>query len=315
MDLKKRNRNLKTLLAIGGAKFGSKGFHPMVESSESRSTFIKSVIPLLRYNGFDGLDVDWIYPELNEKPFFTSLIHELADAFQKEAKKPTDKLILSAGVAAGRQIIDNSYDIKNLAKDVDFINLLSFDFHGSWDNPLVTGHHSPLKKGTQDQRNSAYYNVDYAVNYWKSQGMPEEKIIMGIPTYGRSFTLSTPSPNPGVGAPASAPGTPGQFTAEAGFLAYYEVCQFLQGATVKRIPEQQVPYAVKGNQWVGFDDEESVETKVKYLKNSKLGGAMIWSLDLDDFTGQFCKKGSFPLLQAIKRTLDSANKGIRSWKE
>ncbi|XP_020857131.1 chitinase-3-like protein 2 isoform X2 [Phascolarctos cinereus] len=308
-DLKKRNPNLKTLLSIGGAKFGSKGFHPMVDSSESRSTFINSVIPFLRHNGFNGLDVDWIYPELNEKPFFASLIHELAVAFQEEAKNSRkEKLLLSAGVAAGRQKIDNSYEIKDLANDVDFINLLSFDFHGFWDNPLVTGHNSPLSKGSQDQRNSAYYNVEYAANYWKKQGMPGEKIIMGIPLYGRSFTLSTPASNSGVGAPANGAGTPGQFTAEGGFLAYYEVCQFLEGATVKKIPEQQVPYAVKGNQWVGFDDVESVKTKVQYLKNARLGGAMIWSIDLDDFTGKFCKKGSFPLLQAIKKTLDSANK-------
>ncbi|XP_036623888.1 chitinase-3-like protein 2 [Trichosurus vulpecula] len=315
-DLKKRNPNLKTLLSIGGSVFGSKGFHPMVDSSESRSTFINSVIPFLRHNDFNGLDIDWIFPELNEKPFFASLIHELAIAFQEEAKKSgKEKLLLSVAVASGRQKIDNSYEIKDLASDVDFVNLLSFDFHGSWDNPLVTGHNSPLRKGKQDQRSSAYYNVEYAVNYWKTQGMPGEKIIMGIPMYGRSFTLSTPASNSGVGAPANAAGTPGQFTAEAGFLAYYEVCQFLQGATVKKIPEQQVPYAVKGNQWVGYDDVESVDIKAQYLKNSGLGGAMIWSIDLDDFTGEFCKKGRFPLLQAIKKTLDSANKGIGSQKE
>ncbi|XP_043818440.1 chitinase-3-like protein 2 [Dromiciops gliroides] len=312
-DLKKRNPNLKTLLSIGGFKFGSKGFHPMVESSESRSTFINSVIPFLRQYSFDGLDIDWIYPQMNEKPFFASLIHELAVAFQEESKNSRkEKLLLSAAVASGRQIIDNSYEIKDLERDVDFINLLTFDFHGSWENPLVTGHNSPLKKGSQDQRNSNYYNVEYAVNYWKNQGMPGKKIIMGIPMYGRSFTLPNPASNTGVGAPAKGPGTPGQFTAEGGFLAYYEVCQFLQGATIKKIPEQQVSYAVKGNQWVGFDDIESVETKVQYLKNSELGGAMIWSIDLDDFTGEFCKKGPFPLLQAIKKTLGSANKGVRS---
>ncbi|XP_074046175.1 chitinase-3-like protein 2 [Macrotis lagotis] len=308
-DLKKRNPKLKTLLSIGGFKFGSKGFHPMVDSTESRSIFINSAIQFLRHYDFNGLDISWLYPEINEKSLFASLIHEVAVAFQEEAKKSRkEKLLLSVGVAAGKQKIDNSYEIKDLARDVDFINLLSFDFHGSWDNPLVTGHNSPLRKGIHDQRNSAYYNVEYAVKYWNSQGMPGEKINMGIPMYGRSFTLSIPTSNSDVGAPANGPGTPGQFTAEAGFLAYYEICQFLQGATFKKIPEQQVPYAVKGNQWIGFDDVESVETKVQFLKNLKLGGAMIWSLDLDDFTGKFCKKGPFPLTQAIKKTLESAKK-------
>ncbi|XP_007485186.1 chitinase-3-like protein 2 [Monodelphis domestica] len=308
-NLKKRNPNLKTLLSIGGSKFGSKGFHPMVDSSESQSTFVNSVIPFLRNYGFNGLDIDWIYPETSEKSLFASLIHELAVAFREEAKKSgKEKLLLSAGVAAGRQIIDNSYSIKELASDVDFVNLLTFNFHGSWDNPLLTGHNSPLRKGSQDQRNSNYYNVEYAVKYWKTQGMPGKKIIMGIPMYGRSFTLPTPVSNTGVGVPAQGAGTPGQFTAEEGFLAYYEVCQFLQGATVTKIPEQQVPYAVKGNQWVGFDNVESVEAKVQFLKDSGLGGAMIWSIDLDDFTGEFCKEGSFPLLQAIRKKLGTANK-------
>uniref|UniRef100_A0A4X2JY08 GH18 domain-containing protein n=1 Tax=Vombatus ursinus TaxID=29139 RepID=A0A4X2JY08_VOMUR len=122
------NLNLKTLLAIGGTKFGSKGFHPTVDSSESRSTIINSVIQLLRHNDFNGLNINWIYPELNENPFFASLIHELAVPFQEEAKTSRkDKLLLSVGVAAGRQKIDNGYEIKDLASDVDFINPLSFD--------------------------------------------------------------------------------------------------------------------------------------------------------------------------------------------
>lgn len=187
--------------------------------------------------------------------------------------------------------------------ELDFINLLSFDFHGSWEKPLVTGHNSPLRKGQLDRGTTSYYNVEYAVGYWLNKGMPAEKVVMGIPTYGRSFTLA--SAETAVGAPASGPGAAGPITESSGFLAYYEICQFLQGAKIMRLQDQQVPYAVKGNQWVGYDDVESVESKVQFLKSLNLAGAMIWSIDMDDFTGKSCSQGPYPLVQAVKRSLGS----------
>ncbi|KAJ1063619.1 hypothetical protein K5549_000116 [Capra hircus] len=306
-SLKTKNPKLKILLSIGGYLFGSKGFHPMVESSSSTLKFVNSVILFLRNHNFDGLDISWIYPNVKDNTHFTVLIHKLAEAFQQDFVKSTkERLLLTAGVSAGRQMIDNSYQIKELAKqsrDLDFINLLSFDFHGSWEKPLVTGHNSPLRKGQLDRGTNSYYNVEYAVGYWINKGMPAEKVVMGIPTYGRSFTLA--SAETAVGAPASGPGATGPITKSSGFLAYYEICRFLQGAKITRLQDQQVPYAVKGNQWVGYDDVESVETKVQFLKNLNLGGAMIWSIDMDDFTGKFCSQGPYPLVQAVKRSLGS----------
>lgn len=63
---------------------------------------------------------------------------------------------------------------------------------------------------------------DYAVGYMLRLGAPANKLVMGIPAFGRSFTLA--SSKTGVGAPISGPGLPGQFTKEEGILAYYEVC-------------------------------------------------------------------------------------------
>ncbi|KAM6217118.1 chitinase-3-like protein 2 [Rhynchocyon petersi] len=304
-SIKTENPKLKILLSVGGAELGSKSFHPMVDSSTSRLEFINSVIRFLRSHNFDGLDVSWIYPDVKDSTRFTELIHELAEGFQKDfIKSKKERLLLTAGVSAGRQMIDNSYQIKKLAEDLDFINLLSFDFHGIWEKPLVTGHNSPLRKGQLDRGTSSYYNVEYAVGYWTKKGMPPEKVIMGIPTYGHTYTLS--SAETSVGAPASGPGISGTITKSPGFLAYYEICQFLPGAQVTRMQDQQVPYAVKGNQWVGYDDVQSVKNKVQFLKNLNLGGAMIWSIDLDDFTGKSCSQGHFPLVQAVKRGLGSS---------
>lgn len=58
-----------------------------------------------------------------------------------------------------------------------------------------------------------------------SKGTPKNKLVVGMATYGRTFTLANPSQN-GVGAPATGAGPAGQFTRENGFLSYYEVNVF-----------------------------------------------------------------------------------------
>ncbi|XP_004380470.1 chitinase-3-like protein 2 isoform X1 [Trichechus manatus latirostris] len=303
-SIKTENPKLKILLSIGGYKFGSKAFHPMVDSSTSCLEFINSVIPFLRNHNFDGLDISWIYPGLKDSTHFTELIHELAEVFQKDfINSRKERLLLTAEVSAGRQMIDNSYQIKKLEKELDFINLLSFDFHGSWEKLLITGHNSPLRKGQVDRGTTSYYNVAYAVGYWINKGMQAEKVVMGIPMYGSTFTLASVETT--VRVSASGPGASGPITKSPGFLAYYEIFQFLQGAKITRMQDQQVPYAVKGNQWVGYDDVESVETKVQFLKNLNLGGDMIWSIDMNDFMGKSCSQGRYPLVQAVKRSLGS----------
>ena len=64
---------------------------------------------------------------------------------------------------------------------------------------------------------------DYATNRWLDGGCPKEKLIVGIATYGRCFTLTNSAQN-GLGAPVKGACMAGTYTREAGFLSYYEVC-------------------------------------------------------------------------------------------
>lgn len=84
-----------------------------------------------------------------------------------------------------------------------------------------------------------------------------------MPTYGRSFELANDTQFD-IGAPANGGGTPGKYTSEAGFMSYYEICDFLHedNTTLVWDNEQQVPFAYREDQWVGFDDERSLKTKV-----------------------------------------------------
>ncbi|XP_060930116.1 chitinase-3-like protein 2 [Limanda limanda] len=303
--LKTRNPSLKTLLAVGGPTFNREKFTTMVSTTQKRTTFIQSAVALLRLFQFDGLNLDWMYPvgaggDPDNKQKFTLLCKELNAAFETEGNEHNrDRLILTASVSAEREVIDASYEVKKIIKDLDFLNVLTFDFHGPCEN--VTGHHSPLFRGSHDTGDKIYYNTDSAMQYWLDKGAPAQLLNLGLAAYGRAFSLSSASSD--VGAPASGAGKKGCYTGEEGFWAYYETCLYTKGATVHWIADQKVPYAITENQWVGFDDTLSISTKVSYLKAKSFGGAFVWSLDLDDFSGKFCKQSKSPFISHLNSLL------------
>jgi len=128
--------------------------------------------------------------------------------------------------------------------------------------------------------------MDFAANYWVAQGCPKNKLMLGMATYGRCFTLANAN-NFGLGAPTTGPCPAGQYTREAGFLAYYEIQTLIsQGARVIYDQEQRAPYLVSGTTWVGYDNVQSLTEKIDYMKREGYGGYFTWCKDLDNFLGQ-----------------------------
>lgn len=209
---------------------------------------------------------------------------------------------MTAAVPASYEAIDAGYDVPELAKYLDYINVMTYDFHGQWED--LVGHNSPLFPLNSANSVQKRMTVDFAAKEWARRGAPLEKLIIGMPVYGRSFTLADPSKFD-IGAEALGGGKAGRYTGEEGFLSYYEICDFLheENTTLVWDNEQQVPFAYRGNQWVGFDDERSLRTKISWLKTEGFGGVMVWSVDLDDFRG-YCGTGKYPLIKAMKKELE-----------
>ena len=159
-------------------------------------------------------------------------------------------------------------------------------------------------------------NNQFSVQDWLSKGCPKNKLIVGIPTYGRSWTLSGSSTS--LGSSASSGGTPGTFSGEAGFLMYNEICVNIasQGWTKVSDPSGNMgPHAHKGNQWVGYDDVDMVTRKAQYILDNGLGGGMFWDLPSDDFKN-LCGEGTYPLIRSVHSLLSSGStcgNGIKSY--
>ncbi|PBC28790.1 Endochitinase [Apis cerana cerana] len=300
--LRQLSPNTKALIAIGGWNEGSYKYSEVVANPEIRIRFVRNVVAFLKKYNFDGFDVDWEYPNQRggkqaDKENFVALLKELRQEFNKH------NYILSIAVAAAKSSALKSYHILEISKYVHFINLMTYDLNGSWNNFAAIN--APLYASSSESGAQAELNVNSSVQYWLSEGAPNDKLIVGIPAYGRSFTLAN-SVNNKPGDKTIGAGQAGPYTRENGMLGYNEICEFInQGWTVVREPEQRVPYAFKNNQWVGYDDIVSVEEKVNYVKYNGLGGIMLWSVETDDFHGTCGEK--YSLLNTINRVSKGYN--------
>lgn len=97
---------------------------------------------------------------------------------------------------------------------------MAYDFHGKWESQ--TGHNAPLFAPSSDSEWRKQLSVAHAAGLWVKMGAPKEKMVIGMPTYGRSFTLADKR-NFSVNVASRGGGNAGTYTKEGGFLAYYEV--------------------------------------------------------------------------------------------
>ncbi|XP_076459993.1 chitinase-3-like protein 1 [Babylonia areolata] len=327
LALKTTNPALRVLLSVGGWRAGGASFSQLVSSRESMLRFVGSATRFLRRHGLDGLDLDWEFPGDGEqggspgdRVSFTRLLQLLREGFDREAARTgRERLLLTAALVGDIVLARQYYQIPQIARLLDHIHLMAYDFYGPWDPSHGARHHSAL-----------YPDVHRAVESWLQEGAPRGKIVLGVPAFARTFILAAAPRGTGVGqsvvASATAAGDdrvgiPSNITGnnDGGLLTYQEVCQLLGrrgGAGAWRrewLQEQQAP-VVMGTLggatgwwgWAGYDDVVSVSAKAGYVRERGLAGAMLWSVADDDFNDR-CGQGRWPLLTSLRALLPTAD--------
>ena len=146
--------------------------------------------------------------------------------------------------------------------------------------------------------------------------MPREKMNVGLATFGHGFVLPEGSDQNGLYCPAVSGNPPGPYTRQEGFWEYYEIMQAFNNETLPWLPGATpggwktvvdgcvlAPYSYNGPYWIGYDDVDSIKLKAQFINHMGLGGAMVWSIEADDFRGNYGAK--YPLISQAKRIMNN----------
>jgi chitinase len=291
--LKKKHPHLKTLISVGGWTL-SGPFSDVALTEKSRNKFAKSCLAFMSKYGFDGVDIDWEYPvggglESNktrpqDRQNYTLLLGALRKALDARGKADKKHYLLTIAAPASPKIMAN-LQIKGIARHVDWVNLMAYDFHGGW-SP-VTNFNAALypAKGdpNKDEAVRKHFNADSAVRGYLKAGMPAEKIVLGVPFYGRGWG-GVKDVNNGLYQNRAAALPRG--TWEPGVWSYKDLAANYAGKKYRRFwhKEARVPwlYDARAGIMITYDDPQSLRTKAADVQKRKLGGVMCWELSDDD---------------------------------
>ncbi|XP_029845198.1 endochitinase [Ixodes scapularis] len=292
---------VKTMISLGGWDQGGEAFSYVARDPVRRCNFTKNLYKFLKDNDFDGVDIDWRFPASPDRagqPEDKENYVQLLKSFCSLRKKG---LTVTATVPITPYYLDAGYDIKEMAKYVDWFNVLGFDLRGRWTG--IADVHSPLHARSFETGDVRNLNVERGLARLVELGAPKKKLVLGIPFFGRSFVLQD-SNKTQVGAPIKdAPAVPGPFIGSTEIMAYYEICTNIvdEIATREFDKEAMCPYIHYDDQWIGYEDEESVGAKMDFIIKEGYAGVMVYNNDMDDFNG-VCGK-THPLLKTIYEKL------------
>lgn len=296
-SLRLRYPHLSILLSL------QEDFNLVVGPDTTRmKTFAANAVAFLRKYQFDGVDMDWEYPKSSQKNYFSTFFQVMRDAVELDARaNGNDPLLLSLALPNSQAVAQLSYDVPAIAKNVDFATAMTYDFHLYLENiDNRTGYNSPLYTTRGDNK---YYSASAMAEYYLAQGLPGEKLLLGVPTYGRSWRLADRSKH-GLHAPAAGKGSPGPYRHITGVYAYPDTCMALKnGAHSVRDTGLGAVYLYDGTgTWVAYDDVGTVKQKAQWAIENNLGGVGVWSMAIDD-VDNVCGSGPLPLINTIKGVL------------
>lgn len=278
-DLKKRNSKLKTLIAVGGWSWSAK-FSDAALTDTSRKTFADSIVDFIVKYGFDGVDIDWEYPvsgglstngrRPEDKQNFTLLMKLLREKLDARGAKDGKQYLLTFAGAAGEWYLNNIEPGK-LGQYVDYVNLMTYDFHGTWEDK--TDFVAPLYVDTSLPGAAYKAGVASSIEAWIKSGISKAKLNMGIPFYGYIYK-SVAATNDGLNQTYSGGASISYANIAANYLKDSSYTRFFH-------PISKAPWLFNGSTFITYEDEESIAHKAEYIRQLGLGGAMIWEISQD----------------------------------
>ncbi|KAK6783543.1 hypothetical protein RDI58_016997 [Solanum bulbocastanum] len=263
--VQQKNPSAKILLSIGGGGANKTTYGVMATTPNSRKSFIDSSIKLARQLGFHGLDLSWIFPEsASDMMNLGILLNEWRIAINTEARNSSKvALLFTAAVSGSPRINGSIYPVQSLAKNLDWINLIAYDFYGpSW-SPSQTNSHAQLFDPVN------YVSGSDGINQWIQQGVPPQKIVFGIPFYGYAWRLNNTNIH-GLRAPAIGKSD----VYDDPWMTYAQIRDFIVEHRATTIHDDGIigDYCYSENTWISYDDIQTVRTKVSYIKSRGLLG-------------------------------------------
>ena len=299
--LREQYPHIKTLISVGGWTWSGR-FSDVALTSESRSVFAESCVDFIRAYNFDGVDIDWEYPVGGGLPSntnrpedgvnYTLLLQELRSQLEVAgAEDGRDYLLTIASPAGYDKLVHLELDA--LGEVLDFINVMTYDLRGAWDLSAAT-HHSALYANFADPGNDQIvekYNVQWTVEEMLQEGVPPEKLVLGVPFYSRSWGgVADPQGNGGLFQPGTSvpPGTWDNGSSGAtGVNDFFEIEEMLLTGGYTRFWDDvaKAPYAYHptqhGGHFISYEDSESLGLKMEYVLEKGLGGVMFWEITED----------------------------------
>ncbi|PUA35450.1 chitinase [Paenibacillus elgii] len=290
IKLKKANPNLKTLISVGGWSWSNR-FSDVAADPATRSNFAKSAVDFIRKYQFDGVDLDWEYPvsgglagnskRPEDKQNFTLLLQAVRSELNAAGAADGKQYLLTIASGAGPNYVNNT-ELSKVAQTLDWINIMTYDFHGGWESK--SGHNAPLYFDSADNsEDPVNFNVDKAVANHLNAGVPASKLVLGLPYYGKGWQGCASANN---GQYQQCSGVSQKGTWENGSFDFYDLeANYINKNGYTRywnnVTKTPFLYQPNGGIFISYDDAESIQHKVDYIKSKGLAGAMTWEVTQD----------------------------------
>ena len=306
-ELKAKYPKLRIVMSIGGWSWSNQ-FSQLASTAAGRQAFVDSCVdqyldgnipglaPGAAKGIFDGLDIDWEYPNEpgNNNPYgpqdtadFTALLQNFRTAVNQAGKAAGEQYVLTADVSPNQYAAAQQLQLGQAAKSLDWYNLMTVDFHGAWENQ--SDFSSNLLPDPRDpQASNDKFSIVQSVQYYEQHGVPADKIAIEIPYYAHAWT-GVPATDNGLYQPATSAASTDQaaynvIVNEPGTVHFDPVTASIW----KYDPASQTFYT--------YDDPQTIAAKGLYVDVAGLRGASVWSLDGDTSNGALTKALAASLL-------------------